>query len=736
MADAPVAEKKSVIIPEGFPDEVLKAVHKGLEARPPRGLAFQNKSQRNVAFLQKGLTKPGRISYDTLRRAAISVHVVRICIQTLKTKITKTKWVVQNKDVQKRKGDKDKERIEEVMELFKHPNKNNETFRTLLDKMLEDLLALDAVSLEKTRYDDGSLAELFYVDSATIRPVYDQHGNQDIEIPLNTEKNGLETLPVSYVQVLDNSQFGGPESGEIVAAWAKKDFIHFHMNPQGAMEAFGYGLSPIEGILSVVANILNADNFNSTYFEEGAFPPIVLQLIGQVNQRDLEAYREYLVSELSGNFHRPAIMATEKAESLQIHNLKDMNNRDMQFMEYQSWLAKLCCAMYGLSPEDIGLTDTTGSKSVSEVQKDLSEAKGYGSILNLLKEVFNQEVVWKDFGYKDLEFDWVAPDSLEPDIASAMYDRDLKNGSVTLNEVRLKRGESPYGDWADEPMLLTGEGYQPLDPEALKAKQDAAEAEEVGGEKPYGDQKNAKGEGEVEKMQKAVFTMGGYKTWADDRGYSQPFICMDIKSGTGQVFKPPVAVNLNSQGLEITITNDLATMGLNVSPVFKMTYVEVVESLRNRPDVLAEFNKYIAMDGNYDSAKWRAKFGGSRLFDYYLVSNYVDGYALSNPLLLADMARDPASYKQAIKDLASLWRAERDGVLGDRRADQYIIGHDKRAYGIDYQFKGDTARWDKTKNAIQEELVNIPELLTLFKREIETPSITLGGIIKRALARV
>jgi hypothetical protein len=734
-------EKKSVLVPDGFPQAVFDKFQKELKSTPPRGLAFQNKAQRSTAFLQKGLMKPGKISYDTLRRAAISVHIVRICIQTLKTKITKTKWVIQNKEVTKRKSvtAADKARIKEVEDLFRHPNQNNETFRTLLDKMLEDLLALDAVSLEKTRYPNGDLAELFFVDSATIRPVYDDHGNQDIEIPLNTEKEGITDLPVSYVQVLDNSQFGGPESGEIVAAWPKKDFIHFHMNPQGAMESFGYGLSPIEGILSVVANILNADNFNSTYFEEGAFPPIVLQLIGQVNQRDLEAYREYLVSELSGNFHRPAIMATEKAESLQIHNLKDMTNRDMQFMEYQLWLAKLCTAMYGMSPEDIGLTDTTGSKSVSDVQKDLSEAKGYGSILHLLKEVFNQEIIWKDFGYEDLEFDWVAPDSQAPDESSQMYDRDLKNGSVTLNEVRLKRGESPYGDWADEPMLLTPEGYQPLDPKALAEHKDAeaerespSEPEEVGGEKPYKEQKNSKAEG-AEKMQKAMFTQGGYKTWFDDRGYGQPFICMDIKSGAGQVFKPPVAVNLQSQELEMELTNELTDMGLNVYPVQKMTYVEIIESLRNRPDVLAEFEKYCMMTPEYDSEKWKAKHGGSRKFPYYLVSTYIDGYSLNNPLLLADMARDPNSYRQAVKDLAKLWKAEKELILGDRRADQYIITHNKRAYGIDYQFKGDVGRWEKTKDAIQEELLSIPELSTLFKKETED---TAKGIIKRILSRV
>lgn len=896
-----IPEHKSIQIPipHGMPPQVYDQIQKALKEKPGKqhGLVFQSRGQRSTAFIEKGLVKPGKISYDTLRRAALSVHIVRICIHTLKQKVTKTKWVVQNTDITKRKM-KDP-RVKEVENLFKHPNTNDETFRTLLDKMVEDLLTLDAVSIEKTRYPDGALAEMYFVDSATIRPVYDEYGNQDILIPLPTttaEKKGEpdEELPTSYVQVLDNSQYGGPESGQIVAAWPKKDFIHFHMNPQGAMESFGYGLSPIEGILSVVSNILNADNYNSTYFEEGAFPPVVLQLIGQVNQRDLEAYREYLVAELSGNFHRPAIMATEKAESLQIHNLKDMNNRDMQFMEYQNWLAKLCCAMFGMSPGDIGITDTQGSKNVAENQTEISEQKGYSSILHLFKEIFNQEIIWKDFGYEDLEFDWVATDQLAPDEASQMYDRDLKNGSRTLNEVRSKIGETPFPEWADEPMLLTGEGYKPIDPDKAAEQQQAAQehelklkgAAEVGGEKPYNEQEGDEKEGTkieksgaktlyinrpienaeaiiewakaqgfqttlpaeemhvtiayskkpvdwnkagidkssfvsiggprsvealgdagaivlkftdqdlrkrwgelrdmgaswdydsykphitisyagdgvdlgaieaydgpiylgaekratvndewrsnlTEKMRKAVLTYSGYRTWADDRGYSQPFIWMDVKGGWGQVIKPPVAVNLDAAfDTEVNLTMALAKMGLNVRPVRKMTFIEVQDMLRSNPEVYNEFLNYCNMTENYDSEKWRSKFGSGRKFNYYLVSDYIDGYSLSNPLLKNDMKRDPDAYAMAARDLAALYRAERDMVLGDRRADQYIIGHDKRAYGIDYQFIGDQDRYDRTKDAIPEALADIPELKAIFEEAVESPK---EGIVKRIIKSV
>lgn len=700
-----------------------------------RGLVFENEKQRNAMAIRKGLTKPGRIGYDTLRRIGMSVYVARICINALKAKVTKTKWVIQPIDQGKRKKAKESDkRIKELEDFFKHPNLNDETFRTLMDKMCEDLLVLDAVSVEKTRYPDGTLAELHFVDSATIRPVYDEHGNQDVIIKLAT-KAGEEELPVSYLQILNNSQYGGPESGDIVAAWPKKDFIHFHMNPQGSMESFGYGLSPLEGVLSVVSNLLNSDNYNSTYFEEGAFPPVILNIVGQISQRDLEAFKEYFHQEISGNFHRPAVMASQTKS--EVINLKDFTNRDMQFMEYTMWLAKMLCAAYGMSPEDIGITDTTGSKSVSEVQKTISEDKGYTSLLDLFKQVFNQEIIWKDFGYEDLEFDWVAMDDVNEKDGADIDDKALRNGTKTLNEVRLARGDTPYESWADEPMFLSADGYKPiLAADNPEGDEGGGEDDKIiGGEKPYKDQdkKDTKGE-KITKMQKAVFTQFGYKTWADDRGVSHPFIYCDIKNGFGKVIKPPLAVNLKSQNLEISLSHELRALGVNVPLVEKMTYVEVTDMLRNNyPDVAFEFEKYCNMTPEYDSERYRAKYGGSHKWAYYLVSDYIEGHDLKNPLLIADMKRDPESYKDAIHDLAQLWKVEKELLLGDRRADQYIIGHDKRAYGIDYQFKGDKERWERNKDVLTETLDPIPELKSLFDAATQDEGFSLKAIFKALL---
>jgi HK97 family phage portal protein len=674
-----------------IPDDLTRFFEKQLKPDQSRALVFDNDKQRNIGVLKKGLMKPGQISFETLRRAANAVPIARICVNVLKEKITKTKWIIKTKDPMAKA---DESQVKELTELLTNPNEQD-SMRSFLDKILEDLLVLDTVAIEKTRYPDDKLAQLYQVDASTIRPVFDEFGNQDIHVPL---PNG-ETPPVSYLQIFNNSMYGGPESGDIVAAWPKKDFIYFHMHPQGSVDNFGYGLSPIEGVLSLVSNLLSADNFNGTYFDTGAFPPIILQLAQSLSQRDLERYREYLYQQIEGEFHRPAIVAG--GGEMKIHNLKDLSNRDMQFMEYSLWLAKLLAAAYGLSPEDIGLTDTTGSKNVSETQKDLSEAKGYGSILHLLKEIINQQILWKDFGYTELEFDWVAVDSLDPKTSADIQDVRLKNGTMTLNEAREKNGDLPYEEWADQPMILKAEGYAVIHTDD---HENVDEESDVANEKVYSKS--------FKSISKAVYTVGGLKVWFDDRGYGQPFIWQDILSGSGSVVKPPVAVNLTSQELECSITNELAAMGLNVKPVNKSTYANLVSGMPQ--EILVEFDKYCNMTPEYDSEKWRAKHGGSRKYPYYLVSELVDGFSLNSQQIRDDMKRDPTSYTQAVIDLAKLWTIEKEMVLGDRRADQYIITKDKCAYGIDYQFKGDFKRWEDTSTSIQKFLIQIPQLYNLF----------------------
>ena len=544
-----------------------------------RGLKYE-KRQRLPYNIQKGLTKPGSVSFGILRRAANSVHVARICINVLKEKISKTKWSIQAIDPQAHINDL-QQQIDVVEHLFKYPNRNSETWRTLIDKVLEDLLVLDWTGIEKTRYTDtNELAELFYVDSSTVRPVYDEWGNQDVIMPIHNAKDEDVELPVSYVQVIDSNQYGGRESGQVVAYWPKKDFINFSVHPQGAMNSFGYGLSPLESVISVVANILNADNFNGTYFEDGAFPPAIIHLQSNMGERELEAARSYMYSEMDGRFHRPMIMAGEG--KIEVNNLKDLTQRDMQFMDYMNFMATLLAAAYGLSKQDIGLTEGL-DRAIAETEKDLSQAKGYGSILALLKDEFNKQIIWDDLNFDQIEFDWVAPDTTDPAALGEIIDKRLRNGTLNLNEARKMMGDEPLGDWADVPVILTGEGFVKLE-DAFTSAEQQAEQQELQQDKG-------------EPFNKSISSKDGmYTMYVDDRGVSQPFIFYNVLTTEGRVIKPIVAVALDSQKEEVAWTQKLYHEGYPVVPVRMVSEVDIYQKVLPTNDLRTQFKRYQNME--------------------------------------------------------------------------------------------------------------------------------------------
>ena len=350
----------------------------------------------------------------------------------------------------------------------------------------------------------------------------------------------------------------------------------------------------------------------------------------------------------------------------------------------------------------------------------------------MVKEVFNQEIIWKDFGYTEFEFDWTQPDTTDAKDAIDIYQKGLQSGVYTLNEVREKLGETPYGAWADIPMVLTGNGFGNIvqqaeqKPETSDPFHQEDKVDQPGGEKPYKEQANE----EDKEIKKSVFTEDGFKTFMDDRGYSQPFAFIDVLKEKGYLIKPPVAVNLMSQDLEIELSKELRKRKLNAPLVERMTFVDVVKMLPTF-SIKKEFAKYVEMMPEYDSEKWRAKHGGSRKFSTYLVSQYVCGRSLKDKLLIDDMKRDPESYKEAIQDLAAMWKAEKELVLGDRRADQYLITNQKRAWGIDYQFKGDQKRWEDTQYAIHNALSQVPTLKKLFEALVGGDKTNAKSMLKK-----
>jgi hypothetical protein len=105
---------------------------------------------------KKGRSKSFGVSFGTLRRIASVDTVIRICINVIKKEVSQSKWSIKRRDEIEKIDEGQKK---EALELFKFINGEGENLRMLLDRVIEDILVLDAGCLwgqELIELPDGS----------------------------------------------------------------------------------------------------------------------------------------------------------------------------------------------------------------------------------------------------------------------------------------------------------------------------------------------------------------------------------------------------------------------------------------------------------------------------------------------------------------------------------------------------------------------------------------------------
>jgi hypothetical protein len=371
----------------------------------------------------RGKPKPTPITFETLRLMSHRNEWARAIIKTRKNQIGSIEWDI----VPKHKEDKRPETMalcEKAKRLFKHPSihgsrPNSRSWKTFMGEILEDLLVLDALAVEKERDGWGDIVAMYPVDGATIRPNIDAYGG--------FHEN-------AYVQMVD---------GQVTANFGIEDLMYVQDNPMTDVRFSGYGYSPLEHMIVSVTAELYSSKFNSSYFEKGAVPEGFLNLGEDCAPEDVDAFRLYWMNEIVGKPWAIPILAGKGVEWQQWRN----SNRDMQFMEYQLWLAKKMCAVYQIAPKEVGLTDDV-NRSTSDDQAQVNDSKSIGPILLTIKDAIATEIIGPHgMGYGDLiEFQWVdaAEDELAIDQRYAIrVSAGMANRAEWRDAVNMEPGDDP-----------------------------------------------------------------------------------------------------------------------------------------------------------------------------------------------------------------------------------------------------------------------------------------------------
>lgn len=343
-------------------------------------------------------------------------------------------------------------------------------FSTFVSKLVRDSLTLDSMPIETEWKRDRKLGidGIYAVDGATIRLCTEQTYHGADEIFAVQVVQGLVRTPYTY-----------------------DDLIYVPRNPTTNVMAGGYGMSEVELLVKVVTGFLNAFTYNVKFFDSNAIPKGILNLYGNYNQDDINAFKRYwnaMVKGINNAWSLPVMISKDQESKAQFESFGDGVN-ELMFGKWMTFLTSIICALFGMAPEEINFesfTNGTSSLSGDDTEEKIvnSKDKGLQPLLAYMENVFTEYIV-NDFD-EELCFAWTGLNEEKPE---TVFER--KKLTMTVNEMRAEDGREKITQaWGDAPLnpALMGAWQTENQQQPEDFGQPGAGGDQGGGDQGGGDQ--------------------------------------------------------------------------------------------------------------------------------------------------------------------------------------------------------------------------------------------------------
>jgi len=310
----------------------------------------------------------------------------------------------------------------EIRDRFTAPNVAIESFRSWIEPIVEDILVLDAGVIEKERTLGGDIFGLHAVDGARVKVSAVWDGS-------NPHEPRYWWCPTPTYDV----------------PFLNEDMVYVMANPRTYSVM---GLSPLETLKMTIDAELTGANYNKRQVEQAA-PDGLLDLGEGARSDQIEAFANYWKSEIAGRSVMGFLGGTKNAKFIPFRQ----SNRDMQYDEWLKYLVRKICAVYLISPQDIGLTMDI-NKATGEVQQEMTEDQGLRPLLALIQDYFTREIVWdRSFGgpANNLAFRFTRLNIKESMNKASILKLALAGMPwMSINQGLIDQGRQPIGD-PDDP---------------------------------------------------------------------------------------------------------------------------------------------------------------------------------------------------------------------------------------------------------------------------------------------
>lgn len=342
------------------------------------------------------------ISFAQLRGLADNLDILRLVIETRKDLICKLDFEIKpiNPDVES------DARCQEVRDFLRFPDREH-TWDEWLRMILEDLLVIDAPTIYPRANLGGGLYSLEPIDGATVKRVIDGTGRTP-QVP-----------EVAYQQVI---------KGVPAVDYSRDELIY---KPRNLRTNKIYGFSPVEQIITTINIALRRQISQLQYYTEGSTPSLILSVPESWNPEQIKQFQLMWDSLLSGN-------TAERSKTKFVpHGLTMIDTKEKILKdEYDEWICRIVCYAFSISPQNL---IKQMNRATAQTSVETAKEEGLAPVMQWVKNLIDY-IVWKYFGYQDLQLSWVDdkdPDPLHQAQINQIY---VQTGVKQINEVREDLG--------------------------------------------------------------------------------------------------------------------------------------------------------------------------------------------------------------------------------------------------------------------------------------------------------
>jgi hypothetical protein len=411
------------------------------------------------------------IPWRVLRDAA-DVGMVRRCIEVRKSELTSLDWTIavsakaidaaEREDaghtpratIEQQMREKLQPDIDRLRAFWEMPDRHGGySWMDWYGNFLEEVLVLDALAIYPERTPLSSMYGLNILDGGTIKPLLDHRGMRPLP-PNPAYQQLMWGFPRGeFTASTDPAWRSDGNPAGIVDPWRADSLIYKRKLVRSWTP---YGFSPVEQALVEIKLWLKRQSWMISEYDDGTIPQLLWELsnVDNMQPSDWRDWMTALNSTLQGSAeqrHRQHL-GPPGGKAVQTRDTDERYRPD-----YDTFIMKLLCAAFDISPTSMGFMETggLGGQSYHEGQEDVEQRKGIrpwskwsAGIINQIQDTYLGAPPMLEFKFLGLE---------EEDEAAATntLDQEFRGGQRTLNECRDKKGLKRYTfPEADEPVIV------------------------------------------------------------------------------------------------------------------------------------------------------------------------------------------------------------------------------------------------------------------------------------------